>query len=152
MRILSVLLCIWLIQGCAADISKETTEISVTVASINAWYNLMPGSPGSFNMAGEIVINNDSAAAQDIRIDLVTVYQQDKEIYRFTPVTEVVPPSVENDASAPQSKRFLFSTRPGLSLKEDVIDSMPVSANIHLIYGNSEVNCKVDSIKIEKAY
>ncbi len=152
MKTAFIILFLWLIQGCSADISKEETKISVKVMSINAWYNLMPGGPSSFHVGGEVLLNSNSGILRDIKLDKITIIRQGEEIYYIVPSFEAVTQDSVNILATNKQYRFIFGTKPGLSIHGDINDTQLISAVLHFSIDETEIECTVDSLEIEKAY
>ena len=74
--------------GCSTS-EKVNDKFSVDVvqSSVDAWFDLMPGtSPGKFHLSGEIeLINSAAVDIKNINLETITVYSNAEVIYNFKP-------------------------------------------------------------------
>jgi len=152
---IGIIIIIWFSVSCSSHIEQEEKlEIEVENSKINAWLNLMPGSPGSFHISGEFNIAYDStygiknSKKEDLDSILVTkveVYQAKNLLYSFTPAFE--------SKSLHDGNMFIkFNSQKRLSINKELDPEKHIDLVIHFYSAGKIFSYKAEGIKIEKAY
>lgn len=125
------------------EIYSEGFRINVKKAF--CWINAMPGTEKPrFHVSGEVeVLDNSNYDFTKMEIRKITVLQDDKMIFMFTPE---VAERIENS-----KKTFTFSTIRGLLLNAALNQKKPVNLMIQFNDGSDDQEYRIENVPIELA-
>ena len=119
-------------------------EIRLNVSKIYSWINAMPGLKPRFNVSGELeIFDNFNYELKNLKIVKVTVLQNQKMIFIFTP-------TIKEDLQV-DKKTILFSTIRGLLLNAALNQDKSIDISIDFDDGSTEFNHVIQNVKIEEA-
>ncbi len=138
---------------CWQQSSKTLLKISVEDVKVESWLNLMPGGPGSFHITGEIKMKNQGEQEVDsLSLSKISILQNDKQIYSFTPIFKSKIESKSNELMVGEEKDFLFYTQTGLSINNELNTDLPIKIVLFFNYGSSVLPYEIKDLKVEKIY
>ena len=145
-----------LIECTPSEKVTEKLEISVIKSEINVWLNLMPGtSPGTFNVAGEINIENTGQAdIENIKLINISVFtgDRDEEIYSIKPYFKPKNQVIDNSILAGSQKEFTFGTEQGLKILEVVEKNNHVDVQLDFSSDKKIVSYRINDVEVGRAY
>lgn len=144
-----VVIFILLLSSCSSrKIQRHGDEsLVVYVNEIYSWVNLMPGSESRFHITGDIeILVSKNYDFNFVNLISLIVYQNNKEIYRISPVIQ------EDDITERPYKNIKFSTIRGLLLNRELNIDQRISLGMIFNEGSNEIIYILDNVKINKAY
>jgi len=121
-----------------------TDEVRLNVNKIYSWINAMPGVKPRFNVTGELeILENSNYELEYIKIVKVTILQDQKLVYIFTPT---IKEEFQGD-----KKSIIFSTIRGLLLNAALDQKKSIDISINFDDGSTTFNYIINNVPIEKA-
>lgn len=151
---LILILCLCFLH-CSFHCASEELKLSVRLEKLDLWYNLMPGGPGSFHLAGEMKVKNEeSSEIKNLVISDISIFLADTKLYSFTPTFSIINGITENVSLKLNEERiFSFSTKEGLRINKAAGDSTSVDIFITLKAENGKFHVyQIQQVNIQKVY
>lgn len=119
-------------------------EIRLNVKSIFSWINAMPGSKPRFHVTGELeVLDNSNYSIENIKIIKITILQDQKMIFMFTPK---IKEELKRD-----KKTLTFSTIRGLLVNAALDQKKAIDIMFDFDDGSTEIKYVIKNVNIEIA-
>ena len=156
-NIITVLAVVSMLAGCSGSGETNTgfekdaglsNPYGIKVVKIDSWVNLMPGSPESLFIKGELELEKSGTEnPQFAKLVLVNIYQGTNLVYTFDPVVQ------EKVSKSKLKNKVLFSTVNGLLLNKKY-DSNKNTIDVGLVFfvAGEKFSYLVKNVKVEKAY
>ena len=139
--------------GCAHRRDGGVLNLSVKTIKIDSWLNLMPGSPGSFHIAGEIKLKNEKCCEiKNLQLSTITLTQLDKKLYSFVPEFTAKIENGDNAIPSETEINFLFYTKSGLPINKELDVELPVKLIMLFKENEDSFLYEIENIKVEKVY
>ena len=139
--------------GCTHKQDGVGLNLSVKEIKIDSWLNLMPGGPGSFHISGEIKLRNEgSYELKDLSLSIMTVKQNNKELYSFSP-TFISKIEFENDTIPSETEKvFLYYNQLGMEINQNL--DTETSVKIEMLFRNDDDSWlyEINDVKVNKVY
>lgn len=151
---LILLLCLCFLLG-SFHCTSDELKLSVQIDKLDFWYNLMPGGPGSFHLAGEIKVKNEeSSEIKNLEISDISIILVDTKLYSFIPMfSDVSDTARKMDLKVNEERIFSFSTKEGLRINRATTDSTLVDIFITLKSESGKFFIyPVQQVNIQKVY
>jgi hypothetical protein len=153
--IYAVTICNLIFSGCGGqkESGNNLLNISVKHTYIYSWLNLMPGSPSSFHITGNLrITNSGNAAVDNISLIEITISQNNFVIYKFSPEFETIHPEEDHSLRKNEVKEFRFNTNTRLSISPELKADKTIDAKLIFSSGGRTSEYMIKDIVIEKAY
>jgi len=140
--------------SCSPSSQKnEIQNFEVIITEMNTWLNLMPGSPGKFFLQGEIIIKNlTNETIEEISIDTVKVYSQEKLLFNFIPIFELKNQDGQKILLPDSSVEYRFRTDGGIRLGNIEIPDDKVDVIFSVTGGSGKYIVDLKNINVERTY
>ena len=128
-------------------IEKSMNSINVHVDKIYSWINLMPGAEPRFNISGEFkVVKSKNYKIQDMELELVKIYQKNKEVFMIKPTSRSTTDKKKN------KMRIMFSTIKGLMLTPQLNTKGKINVQLIFRQDTDQYQYLIKNVPIEKVY
>lgn len=119
-------------------------EIQLNVKKVYSWINAMPGSKPRFHVTGELeIFDSSNYDIKNIKIVKVTILQDQKMIFMFTP-------KIKEEMSS-DAKILTFSTIRGLLVNAALDQKKAVDIVFDFDDGSTEIKYVIKNVNIEIA-
>ena len=141
--------------GCStSEKVNDNFSVDVVQSSVDAWFDLMPGtSPGKFHLAGELeLINSAAVDIENINLERITVYSNVEVIYNFKPYFN---PRLKEDKYSLKigsGKEFTFGSESGIRIDPRLEESNLIDIKLHFTLGEENFIYEIKNIEITRAY
>ena len=150
---ISLLLLILTLSCSHSGQKNEKQNFEVVITEMNTWLNLMPGSPGKFFLQGEMIIKNlTDETIEDISIDNVKVYSQEKLLFNFSPILEFKNLDGQKILKPGSSIEYRFRTDGGIRLGTIEIPDDKVDVIFSVTGDSGKYIVDLKNVNVERTY
>jgi hypothetical protein len=136
----------------SGEITNDSLKISVTHTYVYSWLNMMPGSPPSFHITGNLrIMNYRDGSINDLSLNEIVITQDNNVIYKFKPAFETIHSFEDYSFKKNEVKEFRFSSS-RLSIAQELNADKTIDAGLSFTSGGKTLEYMISDITIERTY